>query len=73
MFDEDGLPQNPKKPSKTVTLEMAKEIWRLKKEGHLQSRIAAVVDVNPGRVSEVLTGKKFPEAGPNGNPQGSLF
>lgn len=73
MFDKNGLPDNPRKPSKSVTLEMAKEMWRLKQQGHLQSRIAAVVDVNPGRVSEVLTGKKFPEAKPGSDPQGALF
>ena len=50
------------KPSKRVTLPMAREFIRLKKAGWLQSRIAAEFDVNQGRVSEVITGQKFPEA-----------
>jgi len=59
-----GLPDNPKKPCKKMNLQLAKEIWRLKLEGHLQSRIAAVLDINGGRVSEVITVKRFPEARP---------
>ena len=73
MFDKENLPENPRKPSKTVTFEMAREMWRLKREGHLQNRIAAVVDVNPGRVSEVLAGKKFPEARDGDDPQGRML
>jgi hypothetical protein len=51
-----------KTPSKKLTLEDANEIWRLWREGELQSRIAARFDVNQGRVSEVVNGKAFPEA-----------
>jgi predicted XRE-type DNA-binding protein len=64
MFDEKDLPNNPRKPSNPVTLKMAKAMWQLKQKGHLQNRIASTLDVNPGRVSEVLNGKKFPEARP---------
>jgi predicted XRE-type DNA-binding protein len=51
-----------KTPSRKLTLEDAIEIWRLWREGELQSRIAARFDVNQGRVSEVVNGKAFPEA-----------
>jgi hypothetical protein len=49
------------KPSRHLTIEDAKRIWQLRQEGEIQSRIAAELDVNQGRVSEVLTGLKFPE------------
>lgn len=48
-------------PSRHLTVEDAKLIWRLRREGELQSRIAAMLDVNQGRISEVLSGLRFPE------------
>ena len=51
-----------RKPSKSITLKMARDFHRLRKRGWFVNRIAAEYDVNPGRVSEVLTGKRFPEA-----------
>ena len=52
---------NRGKPSRTLTVDDAKFIWQLRKEGEIQSRIAAALDVNQGRVSEVLSGRLFPE------------
>lgn len=48
--------------SPRMTLRYAVEIWRLRNEGEAQHRIAAELGVNQGRVSEVLSGKMFPEA-----------
>ncbi|MBU1213571.1 MAG: hypothetical protein KJ587_20240 [Alphaproteobacteria bacterium] len=59
---EDDKDPEMGKPSKRVTLLMAREFIRLKNAGWLQSRIAAEFDVNQGRVSEVITGQAFPEA-----------
>lgn len=51
-----------KPTSPPLTLKDAIEIWRRRKEGVAQHTLAASLGVNPGRVSEVLTGKRFPEA-----------
>jgi hypothetical protein len=48
--------------SRTLTLEDAIEIWRRRWLGTAQHVLAAAYDVNPGRIAEVLTGKKFPTA-----------
>ena len=54
-----------RKPSPPVTPEMAAEIRYLRYEKKLFShQIAAIFGINQGRVSEVLTGKKFPEVEP---------
>lgn len=47
--------------SSPVTKEMAVKMHELSKLGKFQHEIAAVLSVNQGRVSEVLSGKKFPE------------
>jgi hypothetical protein len=72
-------------PSRHLTEEDAVEIWIIHVEKRaFQSRIAAQFDVNQGRISEILTGKKFPGArakalrrlGVNDNnpgAQGALF
>jgi len=52
---------NRGKPSRTLTPDDARTIWQLRKEGEIQSRIAAALDVNQGRISEVLSGHLFPE------------
>lgn len=58
-------------PSPTVTAEMAAQIRYLKNEKKLYNhQIAALFGINQGRVSEVLTGQKFPDTPP---AQGSLF
>jgi predicted XRE-type DNA-binding protein len=50
---------------------MAAEIRYLKlKKGLFNHQIAALFGINQGRVSEVMTGKKYPEVPP---AQGSLF
>ncbi|MCK0149592.1 helix-turn-helix domain-containing protein [Marivita sp. S6314] len=53
---------DPTKPSRRLSLQDAVEIWKLTIKGWLQHHIAAKLGVNQGRVSEVLNGKRFPEA-----------
>lgn len=46
---------------KTLTAEMAAKIKFLRETTDLyQHQIAAALDINQGRVSEVLSGKRFP-------------
>lgn len=52
-FDEN-------RPSYQLTYADAEEIWIRHWSGEFQNRIAAYFDVNPGRINEVLKGKKFP-------------
>ena len=60
-----------RKSSPPVTPAMAAEIRYLRKQKGLYShQIAALFGINQGRVSEVLTGKRFPNVPP---AQGSLF
>lgn len=57
--------------SPSVTPDMAAQIRRLKREKHLYNhQIAAILGINQGRVSEVLSGKLHPEEKP---AQRSLF
>ena len=49
-------------PSRILTYEDAIQVWFMKWDGWLQSRIAAYFDVNQGRISEVLNRKRFPTA-----------
>jgi len=46
-------------PSYKLTFCDAVEIWLRHWNGEFQNRIAASFDVNPGRVNEVLKGRKF--------------
>ncbi|OAP41384.1 hypothetical protein AU381_05805 [Sinorhizobium glycinis] len=46
------------KPSYTLSFEDAVEIWLRSWNGEFQNRIAASLDVNPGRVNEVLKERK---------------
>ncbi|MBY6091042.1 hypothetical protein [Maritimibacter alkaliphilus] len=48
-----------RKPSSKLTFEDAVEIQRRIKRGEYLNRIAADYDVNPGRISEIKTGKTF--------------
>ncbi len=48
------------KPSRNLTFEDAIGVWLKYWDGWLQSRIAAHYDVNQGRVSEVINGKRHP-------------
>lgn len=49
-----------RKPSYRLTFQDAVNIWRRFLDGEFQHRIAASLDVNPARVSEVIKGHKFP-------------
>lgn len=56
----------PAAPSTPMSQAIADEIRRLKRdEGLYNHQIAARLNINQGRVSEVLTGKSFPEHKPN--------
>jgi hypothetical protein len=48
--------------SRHLTLEDAVDICRRRKAGVAQHVLAAEYGVNPGRVAEVLAGRRFPEA-----------
>ncbi|SPF81179.1 hypothetical protein [Pseudoprimorskyibacter insulae] len=48
-----------RRPSHALTFNDAIEICELYLAGEFQNRIAAKFDVNPGRVSEVIKGRKF--------------
>jgi hypothetical protein len=59
------------KASPPVTAEMAGKIRYLKNvQGLFNHQIAAIFGINQGRVSEVITGKTFPNVPPT---QGDLF
>lgn len=54
-----------KRVSQPLTSELAAKIKLLDREHSLaQHEIAAILKINQGRVSEVLTGKRFPEVQP---------
>ena len=54
-----------RRKTRRLTPEKAAMIKKLAATTDLyQDQIAAQVDLNPGRVSEVLTGKRFPEVQP---------
>jgi predicted XRE-type DNA-binding protein len=55
---------DPKKLSKRLSLQQAKDVWQLRSSGWLQHHIAAHFGVNQGRISEILNGKSHPEAMP---------
>jgi len=47
------------KPSHKLSFEEAVEVWLLSFAGEFQNRIAARFDVNPGRINEILKGRKY--------------
>ncbi len=49
-----------KLPSRKLTFEDSIKIWKLYWAGEYQHRIAPLFDVNPGRVNEVIKGKRHP-------------
>jgi predicted XRE-type DNA-binding protein len=58
-----------KRRSPRLTAEIAARIKRLAQESDLmQHEIAAKLNINQGRVSEVLAGKRFPDAPPDNGP-----
>lgn len=48
----------PRKHASRVTDEVKRLIFSLRERGFIQSDIAALLGLNQGRVSEVLTGKR---------------
>ena len=48
--------------SRHLTLNDAIEIWRRRSNGEAQHKIATAYEVNQGRISEILSGKRFPAA-----------
>jgi hypothetical protein len=48
------MPLFGRKPSYRLTFEDAIKVWFLHWQGEFQNRIAAMFDVNPGRISEVI-------------------
>ena len=51
-----------RKPSPPVTASMAAHIKHLVfKQGLYQHQAAALVGVNPGRVNEIIKGRRFPD------------
>ncbi len=54
-----------RKASPPVTPEMAAHIrYLVKSQGLYQHQAAALVGVNPGRVSEVMNGHRYPDVPP---------
>jgi predicted XRE-type DNA-binding protein len=45
-----------------IALEDAVDVWRMRWSGLCQHEIAAALNVNQGRISEILNGKRFAEA-----------
>jgi len=48
--------------SRYLTLSNAIEVWRRRSVGEAQRKIATAYDVNQGRISEILSGRRFPAA-----------
>ena len=55
----------PRKRSPRLTQSMADKIRRLRRSGMMQHDIAAHLGTNQGRVSEILSGKRFPPQTPD--------
>ena len=53
---------NVRRHSRIPTFEQAIEIWEMLLRGLYQHDIAAALGLNQGRISEVKTGKRHPEA-----------
>lgn len=54
------MPISNRKPSSKLVFKDAVEIQKRIRRGEYLNRIAADYDVNPGRISEIKTGKLFP-------------
>jgi predicted XRE-type DNA-binding protein len=46
-------------PPGRLDFKKAVSVWKMRRAGWVQHRIAATLDVNQGRISEVLSGKRF--------------
>ncbi|MBR0560062.1 hypothetical protein [Neokomagataea anthophila] len=55
------MTKNNRKPSKILTRTDAEIIIQRIATQEYLNRIAADYDVNPGRISEIKTGKRFPD------------
>ena len=56
------MTRSNRKPSTKLVFEDAVAIQRRIKDGEFLNRIASDYDVNPGRISEIKTGKLFPDS-----------
>jgi transcriptional regulator with XRE-family HTH domain len=57
-----------RKPSPRVTKEMAAHIrFLIQKQGLYQHQVASLLDLNQGRVSEVMRGYRYPDIPPSQN------
>lgn len=56
--------RRPRQASTPITPEIAAKIKALAIKGLYQHDIASEIGCNQGRVSEVMSGKKFPEIAP---------
>ncbi len=68
----DNSRRSPGAPSSRLSFEDATEVWKLKRQGWLQSRIAAHFDCNQGRISEILNHKSH-VGSDNGHHGGTLL
>lgn len=50
------------KSARPITAVMASQMKLLRQHGLYQHQIAALFQINQGRVSEIITGKRFPDA-----------
>ena len=60
--DNQEMDMRANPTSRLLTLSYAVEIWHRRSAGEAQHKIAAAFDVNQGRISEILSGKRFPAA-----------
>jgi predicted XRE-type DNA-binding protein len=60
--DNQEMDMRANPTSRLLTLSDAVEIWHRRSAGEAQHKIAAAFDVNQGRISEILSGKRFPAA-----------
>lgn len=64
MADRRKPPGGPRNPSSKLTAKDAAIIKARIRQGEYLNRIAADFDVNPGRISEIKTGKTFNDIPP---------
>jgi hypothetical protein len=57
-------PNGTRRPSRKLSAQDAAIIKNRIRQGEFLHRIAADFDVNPGRISEIKTGKRFPDVAP---------
>lgn len=52
-----------RRPSRRLGFDDAIKVWAMFRAGQFQHRIAAFFDVNPGRISEIIKGKRHRGSG----------